>query len=122
MANYKITQGDSFVSQISYQDSSASPINLAGYTGLYWFKDKPGGNLLCATASIGPISASGTTTGDGITVTSASSGIFLINITSAKTQNFNYPRTAHQFQVTSPNGVKITLDSGWFEVDAGVID
>lgn len=108
--------------QITYQDSNGNPVNITGYTGLYQFKDKPGGNVLCATASIGAISASGTTTGDGITVTSASSGVFSINITSDKTKKFNFPRTAHQFQVTTPGGVKTTLESGWLEVDAGVID
>lgn len=119
LKNYEITQGDSFVLQVTYTNSAGSAVNLTGYSAVFAVADKPGG-LICASATISNIAASGGT-GDGITVSSGSTGIFNINLTPAKTNVFNLPRSAYQFQVTSPSSINSTLTQGWFVVNPGVI-
>ena len=115
--NYNVIQGDSFILSLTYTDSSASPINLTGASAYMEIRDMPAGRILSATAS-GRASAS---VNDGISFT-ASAGKIDINITPAKTSLFNFPRSAYQLQLTQSNGVKTTLLTGWFLVDAGVID
>jgi hypothetical protein len=117
--NYEITQGDSFILQITYADANNAPINLTGYSAIFAVSDQPGGRI-SASCTIPTISASGTS-GDGISVSSASTGLFNINISPTKTSVFNLPRSSYQFQITSPLGIKTTLTQGWFIVDAGVI-
>lgn len=115
--NYNIVQGDSFLLSLTYANPDGSPINLTGASALFEVKDQPGGKILCATAS-GIASAS---VNDGITF-SASTGQIYLNITPEKTKLFNYPRAAYQLQVTTTGGIKTTLLTGWFIVNAGVID
>lgn len=115
--NYNVIQGDSFILSLTYNDSSGSAINLTGASAYLEVKDQPGGRITCATAS-GVASAS---VNDGISFT-ASAGKIDINITPAKTKLFNHPRAAYQLQLTQSNGIKTTLLTGWFLVNAGVID
>lgn len=110
--NWKITQGDSFVLQINYSDSSASPIDLNGYSAMFMVRDIPGGQIFCASAGVG----------DGITLNSPSAGGIYLNVTPAKTRKFNYPKSAYQLQITSPSGINNTLIQGYFDVNAGVIE
>jgi hypothetical protein len=128
--NYNITQGDTFTLQVSWADSASVAINLYGYTALFEARDLPGGKFLCATASMGPIPATGSATGyssilsgsfssGGISTPSASSGIINLSIDS---RFFNYPRTSYQLRVASPSGQKTTLVKGWLNVDAGTIE
>jgi hypothetical protein len=127
--NYNITQGDTFVLQVSWANSSSAAINLSGYSAFFEARDLPAGKFLAATASMGPIPASGSYTGyssilsgsfssGGISTPSASSGIINLAINSTF---FNYPRTSYQLRVTSPSGIKTTLVQGWLNVDAGTI-
>lgn len=109
--NYKVTQGDNFPLTLTYKDPSGNPINLTGYSILLEVRDKPAGKILCATCSIG----------DGISVLNPQTGIININISSAKTSVFNYPKSAYQIQITDQYGAKNTLLQGWFLVNAGVI-
>jgi hypothetical protein len=90
-SNFSIIQGDSFALQLLYKDSSGSAINLTGYSATLEVRDKPGGKILCASASIG----------DGITITSASGGVVDILLSSTKTANFTIPKAAYQFQISS---------------------
>ena len=115
--NYNVVQGDSFILSLTYSDSSGSAINLTGASAYLEVRDQPGGRVVCATAS-GIASAS---TNDGISFT-ASAGQINLNITPTKTKNFNYPRAAYQLQLTQSNGIKSTLLTGWFLVNAGVIE
>lgn len=110
--NWKITQGDSFTLQIAYSDPSGSAINLTGYSALFMVRDKPGGQVFCASAGIG----------DGITFTSASGGLIDLNITPDKTRKFNLPKSAYQLQITSTGSINTTLLQGYFDVNAGVIE
>lgn len=114
--NYNIIQGDSWSVQLTYTDSTASAINLTGYSALMEIRDEPGGKILCASASI----SSSASTGDGMTI-DRTNGILTVNLVSDKTKKFNYPKSAYQIQIT--NGVNTyTLLKGWFVVDAGVIN
>jgi hypothetical protein len=109
-SNFSIVQGDSFSLQILYTDNSGSAINLTGYSAYMEVKDKPGGRVLCTTASVG----------DGITITSASGGQIDILLSSSKTKNFTVPKAAYQFQLTS-SSTTTTLLYGWFIVEKGLI-
>ena len=121
--NYNVNQGDSFKLNIRYwQPGKVTPVNLTGGSVIMEVKDKPGGSILCATASSGIISASGAT-GDGITITSPSSGWINISLSPSKTRNLNLPRSAFQIQFVESDRVStVTLDKGWLIVDPGVID
>jgi len=110
-SNFNIVQGDSFPLIIVYKDSSGSAINLTGYSAKMEVRDKPGGKILCATASIG----------DGITITSASTGTIDILLSSTKTSNFTIPKAAYQFNITS-SSTTTTLLYGWFIVEKSVIE
>ena len=110
-SNFNIVQGDSFPLRVVYKDSSGSAINLTGYSAKMEVRDKPGGKILCATASIG----------DGITITSASTGTIDILLSSAKTSNFTIPKAAYQFNITS-SATNTTLLYGWFIVEKSVIE
>ena len=109
--NDTITQGDSFVLSITYTDSNNNPIDLTGYTANMEVRDKPGGKILCASATIG----------NGITIPNPALGVIEVNIPPSMTNNFVIPRSAYQIQVTSNNGTATTIASGWFIVTAGVI-
>jgi len=115
--NYNIIQGDSFQLVLTYTDSSGSAINLTGASAYFEVRDKPGGQILSATAS----GLAGSGTNDGITFT-ASAGKINLNLTSNKTKFFNYPKSAYQLQLTDSGGAKTTLLTGWFNVNAGVIN
>ena len=119
--NYKIVQGDTFSLEATYENNSGSAINLTGYTSYFEVRDQPGGFILCATASLGIIPASGSFSGDGISIVSASTGTITLDISPAKTLEFNYPRSSFQWRVKSPSGKNTTLVKGWFLVDAGTI-
>lgn len=110
--NWKVIQGDSVVWQINYSDSSGSPVNLASCSALLMVRDIPGGSIFCASAGVG----------DGITLNSPSVGGIYVNITPAKTRKFNYPKSAYQLQLTSPDGINTTILQGYFDVNAGVIE
>lgn len=109
-SNFSIIQGDSFALQVIYKDSNGSPVNLTGYTALLEVRDKPGGKILCASASIG----------DGITIATASTGTIDILLSKEKTSNFTIPKAAYQFQLNSSSTAN-TLLYGWFIVEKSVI-
>lgn len=108
-SNFSIVQGDSFALQVLYKDSNGSPINLTGYSATMEVRDRPGGKVICATASIG----------DGITITSASGGQIDILLSSAKTNTFTVPKAAYQFKISSAS-TSTTLLYGWFLVEKSV--
>lgn len=110
-SNFNIVQGDSFSLRIVYKDSSGSAVNLMGYSAIMEVKDRPGGKILCASASVG----------DGITLTSASAGVIDILLPSSKTANFTIPKAAYQFKVNS-SSTSTTLLYGWFIVEKSVIE
>jgi len=110
--NWKIIQGDSFILQINYSDSTGSAINLTGASALFMVRDIPGGPIFCASAGVG----------DGITLNSPSVGGIYINVSPEKTRKFNFPKSAYQLQIRTANGDNNTILKGYFDVDAGVIE
>lgn len=120
--NYYVTQGDSFVLQVSWKDSSNNSINLNGYSAVLEIRDQPGGSILCASGSLGAIPSSGSLSGLYLSTPSASSGIINIDVSGSVTNNLNYPRSSYQLRVQSPSGIRSTLVKGWLDVDAGTIE
>lgn len=109
--NFNIIKGDSFAIQVTYKDSSGLPINLTGASITMMVKDQADGEFFCASATVG----------NGITITSASSGIFKINLSSLQTRNFNVPESSYQVQLLTAGGDATTILRGRFIVDPGVI-
>lgn len=119
--NYRVIQGDNFQLSVTYKDPSGSPINLTGYSALFEVRDKPGGKILSASARYVPALVPNPEIIDGITIDQVN-GKLDIDISSSKTKNFNLPKSAYQLQITNSSGTKTTLLSGWFDVQAGVIE
>jgi hypothetical protein len=109
--NFQIIQGDTWSVDIYYTDPQDTPINISNYTFIAEVKDKPGGNLLCASASLG----------DGIELIDFpnTSNAIRITFNQEKTSKFNLPKSAYQIKIIETGE---TLLNGWLEVDAGVID
>ena len=120
--NYYVTQGDSFVLQVSWLDPNNNIINLNGYSAVLEIRDQPGGSILCVSGSLATIPSSGSLSGLYLSTPSASSGIININVPGTVTNNLNYPRSSYQLRVQSPSGIRSTLVKGWLNVDAGTIE
>jgi len=107
--NYKITQGETFVLELQYQDPDQNPIDISDYTIVFTAKDKPQGSIHCATCS----------NGDGIDMSDAINGNIGLLVDPSKTANFNYPKTYYKINATDAYGEEYVLLQGWFEVTAG---
>ena len=108
--NFIVTQGIKWELDIAYTDEQDVPIDISDYTILVEVRDKPGGSILCATA----------TNGDGITmIDNGDYNSFNMIFTGAKTRNFTYPRAAYQIKIVETDD---ELASGWLEVNPGVIE
>lgn len=108
--NFEVIQGDTFVLDITYRDSSKNPVNMTGYTATFKVKDSPSGKVTCAVA----------TTNDGIEIDELNGKVH-VELTSEQTKKFTIPKAAYQLQITSPIGIKETLVSGWLSVSKAVI-
>ena len=107
--NYEIYQGDSWQAIVPITDLSGNIVaNLNSYTFIMEVRDKEGGDILCATASLG----------SGITVSGTN---IIVVLTPAQTALFNISRSAYQIQSTDGSGKKKTQQSGWFQVHPTVI-
>lgn len=120
--NYYVTQGDSFVLQVSWLDPNNNIINLSGYSAVLEIRNQPGGSILCVSGSLATIPSSGSLSGLYLSTPSASSGIININVPGTVTNNLNYPRSSYQLRVQSSSGIRSTLVKGWLNVDAGTIE
>jgi hypothetical protein len=107
--NYEIYQGDSWQTIIPITDLSGNAVsNLNNYTFTMEVRDMEGGDILCATATLG----------DGITISGTN---IIVLLTPAKTKLFNLPRSVYQIQSTDGSGKKKTQQSGWFQVHPIII-
>jgi hypothetical protein len=107
--NYDIYQGDSWEAIVPIYDLLGNAItNLNNYTFIMEVRDKEGGDILCATATLG----------SGITVSGTN---IVIILTPAQTSLFNLPKSVYQIQSTDGSGRKKTQQSGWFQVHPAVI-
>jgi hypothetical protein len=107
--NFDIVQGDSWRTVVLVKDSSQTPLNFDGYTFQMEVRDKEGGHILCATASLG----------DGIE--NLGDGKIRISLTTEKTRKFILPRSKYQLVSIDPTNIRKTLIQGWFNVHDGVI-
>ena len=107
--NYDVVQGDTWTLDIVVKDDTGSLINFNGYTFEMEVRDREGGKVVCATASLG----------DGFTVTGL--GTITIELTPEKTKKFTLPRAKYQIQSVDQSGRRKTLGIGWFKVTAGTI-
>jgi hypothetical protein len=107
--NYDIVQGDTWEITVPVSDLSGVPVtDLTGYTFDVQVRDKEGGHILCAEATLG----------SGVT---ANSGIITISFTPSQTKNFNLPKSVYQVQVTYPSLKKKTLQVGWIQIHPAII-
>jgi hypothetical protein len=108
--NFKVVQGDTFTIVVTYKNPNGSAINLTDFTARMDVRDKPGGKILCASA---------TQNNNGITI-DALNGKITIEFTPEQTKKFTLPSAAYQLQIDN-NGEKITLAQGYFQVSSAVI-
>jgi hypothetical protein len=110
--NFKIIQGDTWSVDLYYTDSEDNPINISNYNLIAEVRDKPGGNMLCATAS---------TAQESIVLVDFpnTTNAVRVTFTGDQTSKFNLPRSAYQIKVLETQD---TLLSGWLEIDPGVIN
>jgi hypothetical protein len=107
--NYEIVQGDTWEITVPVTDLSGAPVtNLTGYTFDVQVRDKEGGHILCAEATLG----------NGVT---ASSGNIIVSFTPDQTSNFNLPKSVYQIQAIYPNLKRKTLQVGWIQVHPAII-
>ena len=107
----KIIQGDTWSIDIYYVDKDDNPINISNYQVIAEVRDKPGGNILCATADMN----------DGIELIDFPNINNAVRVTFSpeKTAKFNLPKSAYQIKVVETGD---TLLNGWIPVDPGVIN
>jgi len=107
--NYDVIQNDTWSVDITVKDSTGTLINFSGYNFLMEVRDREGGNVLCASASLG----------NGITVTGT--GIIHVELTPAQTNKFNLPKSKYQIISIDGSSRRRTLVQGWFQVRANTI-
>lgn len=107
---FDIIQGDTWSFEIEYTDELGNPINISNYNIVAEVRDKPGGEILCATSN----------STDGITLKNFPQTTNVIDIvfTPEKTMKFNLPKSAYQVKVIETGD---TLLTGWINVEPGVI-
>lgn len=107
--NYDIFQGDSWQAILPIYDLLGNAVtNLTGYTFKMEVRDKEGGDVLCASASLS----------SGIIVSGVN---IVVTLTPAQTALFTLPKSVYQIQSTDSSGKKKTQQSGWFQVHSAVI-
>lgn len=106
--NWDVIEGDTWDVTINVDDSEGNPVIFDGYDFVMEVRDKEGGNILCARATLN----------DGITV--IGDGIIKVELTPSQTKNFNLPRSKYQIQ-SIYDGKRKTLAQGWFLVKARTI-
>ena len=107
--NYDVIQNDTWSVDITVKDPAGNLIDFDGYNFIMEVREKEGGNVLCATATLG----------NGITVTGL--GIIHIELTPAQTNSFNLPKSKYQIVSIDGDLRRRTLVQGWFQVRANTI-
>lgn len=108
--NYDIIQGDTWSVDIYVKDPSAVLVDFTGYTFIMEVRDKEGGNVLCATATLG----------NGITYNDTTK-VVSVELTPAQTNKFNLPKSKYQILSIDGSLRRKTLVQGWFQVKANTI-
>jgi hypothetical protein len=109
--NFKVVQGDTFNIVVTYKNPNGSAIDLTDFTARMDVRDKPGGKILCASA----------TENNGITISNAD-GEITVEFSPSQTKKFTLPNSAYQLKITnSNNGQQTTLLQGYLQVSSAVI-
>ena len=110
--NFKVVQGDTFKIKLTYKNPDDTVYDLTDYTARMDVRDKPGGKVLCASA---------TEANNGI-IMDGPNGIIDVEFTPAQTKKFTLPNSAYQLQIiNNDNGEKTTLTQGYIQVSSAVI-
>lgn len=110
--NFKTVQGDTFNIKLVYKNSNGTPINLLNYTAQMDVRDRPGGKILCATA---------TEQNGGITI-SHINGIIEVKFNNNQTRKFTTPKSSYQLKIiNNNNNEQLTLINGYIQVYQAVI-
>lgn len=110
--NFNVVQGDTFNIRVSYKNPDDSVIDLSDYIAKMEVRDKPGGRILCASA---------TTENGGIAI-DGPNGTLDIEFIPDQTKKFTNPTAAYQIKIiNSDNGQQTTLTKGYFKVSQAVI-
>lgn len=105
--NFKIIQGDAWSINLTYLDNLDNPIDVSKYQIIAEVTDKPGGSLICATA---------TTQGSQIvTVPDGTGSSFTVNFSGEQTKNFILPKSYYQIKIVDTAD---TVLNGWLELEA----
>jgi hypothetical protein len=110
--NFKIVQGDTFTIQATYKNPDGSVIDLTDYSAQMDVRDKPGGKILCASA---------TELNNGISI-DGENGKINVEFTPSQTRKFTLPNSAYQLKITNNDtGQQTTLTQGYIQVSSAVI-
>ena len=110
--NFKVIQGDTFTIVVTYKNPNGSVIDITDFTARMDVRDKPGGKVLCASA----------TENNGGIVIDGPNGEITIEFTPAQTKKFTIPNAAHQLKITNLNtNQETTLVQGYLQVSSAVI-
>lgn len=106
--NFDVVQGDTWDAYITLKNDSGL-IDLTGYTFFMEVKNKPGGNVVCATASLN----------NGISV--YDTGVIYVVLTPEQTSKFVIPTSKYQLISVDPQGRRKTVIQGFFQVESGTV-
>lgn len=110
--NFKTVQGDTFTIRLIYKNPNGTPIDLTDFTAQMDVRDKPGGKILCATAT----EQNGCVTIDG------PNGTVEVEFSHDQTKKFTTPTSSYQLKVINKNNDdQTTLSTGYIQVYQAVI-
>lgn len=110
--NFQIVQGDTFTIKVVYKNPNGTAIDLTDYTVKMDVRDKPGGKILCASA---------TEQNNSVSI-DGPAGEINIELTPSQTKKFTIPTAAYQILlINNDDGAKTTLTQGYFKVSQAVV-
>ncbi len=110
--NFKVVQGDTFTIKVMYKNPNGTAVDLTDYTVKMDVRDKPGGKILCGSA---------TEENGGVNI-DGPNGEIDIEFSSSQTKKFTIPTAAYQILlINNDDGKKTTLTQGYFKVSAAVV-
>lgn len=110
--NFKVVQGDTFTIRIAYKNPDGTAIDLTDFTAQMDVRDKPGGKILCASA----------TEENGGIVMGGTTGIIEVEFSHDQTKRFTTPKASYQMKIINTNNDdQVTLTTGYIKVYQAVI-
>jgi hypothetical protein len=110
--NFEVVQGDNFDINLVYKSSDGSVVDLTDYTVRMDVRDRPGGKVLCASA---------TESNNGISIDGPEGKIY-IEFSSSQTKKFTIPTASYQILlINNDDNKRETILNGYFKVKAAVV-